>query len=92
MNTRMIVTESQRRNAYEQALGNFARTIRPAAPAAAPQVSAGDPAQPLNHPPRAMKHAFLAMLHARSNSGVVQIRDVARVFDELTMDQKRAAR
>jgi hypothetical protein len=90
MNARVIVTETQRRNAYEQALGNFARTIRPTAPVAAQPVT--EPAQPLNHPPRAMKHAFLAMLHARSNSGAVQIRDVARVFDELTMDQRRAAR
>ena len=39
-----------------------------------------------------MKHAFLAMLHARSNSGAVQIRDVARVFDELTSDDTRGAR
>ncbi len=60
--------------------------------AAAPQQPAARSASEPQTPRRTMKHEFLSMLHARSNSGAVRIKDVSRVFDELTRGSMSAAR
>jgi hypothetical protein len=98
MDAKMIVTEAQRANAYQRAIRNFPLEVK-SAPQTAPhdddtaqQKAASQPAQDPKHPPHNMKHEFLSMLHACSNSGAVRLRDVSRVFDELTGDSTRATR
>ncbi|MHA6345339.1 hypothetical protein [Roseivivax sp. CAU 1761] len=93
-----VVSEGQRRSAYCQALADFAPTP-PAAPTSAPSLDqapqeAARPAAPAAAAApvgRSAKHALLHRLHARSNSGMVFLRDVGKVFDEL-LDAPRAVR
>ena len=59
---------------------------------AAQHKAAHQPAQDSKSPPHNMKHEFLSMLHACSNAGAVKLRDVSRVYDELTGDTKRSTR
>jgi hypothetical protein len=98
MDAKMIVTEAQRANAYQRAVQNFPMDARNRPQAASHYAeteqhkAASQPAQEPKHPQRSMKHEFLSMLHACSNSGAVKLRDVSRVFDELTGDSTRATR
>ena len=98
MDAKMIVTEAQRANAYQRAIRNFPLEVKNGQQTAshyvetAQQQATSQPAQEPKHPPHSMKHEFLSMLHACSNSGAVKLRDVSRVFDELTGDSTRATR
>jgi len=70
----------------------LAKTGQPQAPESRCAPAASQPAQEPKRPQHSMKHEFLSMLHACSNSGAVKLRDVSRVFDELTGDSTRATR
>lgn len=98
MDAKMIVTEAQRANAYQQAIRNFPveagnRSQTATQHADTPQHrTKPEPAQEQKRPMHSMKHEFLSMLHACSNSGAVKLRDVSRVYDELTADSAQATR
>jgi hypothetical protein len=91
MTTGTIITEAQRNSAYQRAIRNYTAPFLQVEPRAQ-QMAAQPPATSPQELPRSMKHALLIRLHARSNAGAVQIKDVSRIFDELTGQDRPPAR
>lgn len=85
-------TAAQNADTAQQTVRHEPAAAKPHQPKATQHNASSQPAQEPKRPPHNMKHEFLSMLHACSNSGAVKLRDVSRVYDELTRRSTRATR
>jgi cell division septation protein DedD len=85
-------TATQHTDTAHQTAKPATATAKPHHNKAAQHKAASQPTPEPKRPPHIKKHEFLSMLHACSNSGAVKLRDVSRIYDELTGGGTRATR